>query len=477
MTIDRPQRAFESADVETKYGGENTIIRHFARCRVKASHDFHRRTLSFTKSTMKHRPSRRTAITACASAAALLSAPKLSGQDSASMPADQWWRWRGPTADNHAASDARLPRSLTPQSVAWSVDLPGRGHSTPILVGDALYLTTADKAAGTQSVLAVSRSGKALWGQTVHRGGIPSENHPKNTEASPSMAFDGEALFASFYNSGGIQLTKLSTDGKVLWQREAGKYAPRQYKYGYAASPLIYRNSVIVIGDYDGDAFLCALDRNSGRTLWKTKRPGKLSFSSPIVVNIAGRDQLLLSGGEMVAAYDPSSGDLLWKADGATTMATCGTMVWDGDLVFASGGYPESETVCIAADGSGRVVWSNNSKCYEQSMLATRGYVYAVTDNGLAYCWRGADGQTMWRQRIGGKYSSSPLLVGDTIIVFNEAGEGFAFAASPDGFDARGQAKVGDEVFASPIAVADTMYLRIAQDMAGRRQEKLVAYR
>ncbi len=423
---------------------------------------------------MPNRIDRRTALAAGASAATLLSPFAVHGQTASRS--DQWWRWRGPNGNNHAADGAKLPASIAAAGASWSVDLPGRGHSTPILVDDALYLTTADKTAGTQSVLAVSRGGKALWGQTIHRGGVPTENHRKNTEASPTMAYDGEALFAAFYNSGGIQLTKLNTDGTILWQRQAGRYNPQRYKYGYAASPLVYRDTVIVIGDYDGDAFLSALDRDSGQTRWTIKRPGKLSFSSPIVADVAGREQLLLSGTEMVAAYDPASGDLLWKAPGATTMATCGTMVWDGDLVFASGGFPEAETVCISGDGSGRVLWSNNSKCYEQSMLAHRGYLYAVTDNGIAYCWRGEDGRTMWRQRIGGRYSSSPLLVDETIVVFNEAGTGFAFAATPDQFDLRSERKVGDDVFASPILVDDTMYLRVAVNAGGRRQEKLLAF-
>ncbi len=424
---------------------------------------------------MTHRIDRRTAIAAGASTATLLSPVAVRSQTAS--PAEQWWSWRGPKGNNHALGDATLPTSIATASPSWSVDLPGRGHSTPILFGDALFVTTADKAAGTQSVVAVSRGGKTLWSQTIHRGGVPTENHRKNTEASPTMAADGEALFAAFYNSGGIQLTKLTTAGSILWQREAGKYNPQRYQYGYAASPLIYGDTVIVIGDYDGDAFLCALDRDSGRTRWKIKRPGKLSFSSPIVANVAGREQLLLSGTDMVAAYDPSGGELLWKVPGATTMATCGTMVWDGNLVFASGGFPEAETVCIAADGSGRVLWSNNAKCYEQSMLAHRGHLYAVTDNGIAYCWRGDDGRTMWRQRIGGRYSSSPLLVGDAIVVFNEAGTGFAFAATPERFDLRSESKFGDEVFASPIFVGDTMYLRVAVSSGGRRQEKLLAFR
>ncbi|MEL6109246.1 MAG: PQQ-binding-like beta-propeller repeat protein [Planctomycetota bacterium] len=394
----------------------------------------------------------------------------------ASGPDTQWWRWRGPQGTNQAATGTSAPANIDRAKAVWSVNVPGRGHSSPIVVGDSIYLTTADKRAGTQSVLAVSRDGKAKWIQTVHQGGIPAENHPKNTEASSTLAFDGEALFGSFYNAGAIHLTKLDTSGRVLWQKSVGAYQPKQYKYGYAASPLLYGNTVIVVGDFDGPGFLAALDRQTGETVWKVRRPGRLSFSSPIVATIAGREQLLLSGADMVASYDPKTGDLIWKVDDATTMATCGTMVWDGDRVFASGGYPKPETVCIAADGSGKVLWSNNTKCYEQSMLAYRGYIYAVADSAIAFCWRASDGKTMWRQRLGGKYSSSPLLVGETIYVYNETGDGFTFAANPGGFEGKVQKRIADEVFASPVVVDDTLYLRVA-DNRGQRQESLLAFR
>jgi len=396
------------------------------------------------------------------------------GRDSAGDPAAQWWGWRGPNANNHAGEGNTIPDDKLQTRIAWSIDIPGRGHSSPIVVGDALYMATAVKETGTQAILKISQTGKAVWAVPVHQGGLPSKNHPKNTEASSTLAFDGEGLLASFYNNDAIRMTRLTLDGKIVWQKEIGRYQPKQYKYGYAASPLIYGDSVIVVGDYDGPGFLASLNSRTGEENWKIKRPGKLSFSSPIVANIGGRDQLLLSGNEMVAAYDPATGRVLWKTDNATTMATCGTMVWDDSRVFASGGYPKAGTVAIAADGSGRVLWSNPTKCYEQSMLIHGGNLFAVSDSGVAYCWDAEDGTERWKKRLGGNYSSSPILVGDVIHVFNENGEGFAFTASAKGFEARGRSKVGDETFASPVVVDSTMYLRVAKTDRSR-QESLLA--
>ena len=385
----------------------------------------------------------------------------------------EWWSWRGPRGDNQIIADSRLPKALTKNNILSEVAIPGRGHSSPVVAGNHVYLTTADKQAGTQSVVAIDRSGKLAWVQEVHRGGIPAENHPKNTEASPSLAYDGDCLLSCFYNANAIRLTRITTAGKIVWQQEVGRYHPNQYKYGYAASPCVYGNLVIIAGDYDDRrAFLAAHDRISGERVWKIARPGSTTFSSPIITNIGGKDLLLLSGCDMVAAYDPLAGRVLWKAPGATTMATCGTMVWDGDMVFASGGYPKAETVGINAI-SGQPVWSNRVKCYEQSLLAKDGYLYGVADSGVAYCWKCSDGRTMWKQRLGGKYSSSPLLVGDTIHVFNESGRGFSFVATPDRFEQLGDNQLADEVFASPVVVNDTMFLRVARH-ADRRRESLL---
>jgi outer membrane protein assembly factor BamB len=221
---------------------------------------------------------------------------------------------------------------------------------------------------------------------------------------------------------------------------------------------------------------MVAVNRATGDQVWRINRPRSTSFSSPIVATVAGRPQLLLSGNQTVSSYDPTNGKELWAAK-CLTMATCGTVVWDGDCVIASGGFPKAETACIRADGSGKVLWTNQQKCYEQSMIATDGFVFAVTDPGIAYCWRVSDGETMWRERLGGKFSASPILIGDVLHAFNEQGQGFAFRANPSKFESMGGGKIADDIFATPVVVGNTMYMRIARQADGNRQEYLVALR
>ena len=219
----------------------------------------------------------------------------------------------------------------------------------------------------------------------MNQGGFPKKNHAKNTEATSTPACDGERVFAAFFHHESVEVFALDLDGEILWKTVAGPFNPKRYEYGYAPSPLVYRDTIIVAGEYDGDSFLTVLDRATGKPKWKIQRPASISFSSPVVANVAGRDQLLLSGMQQVWAYDPASGKQLWTTPGTAT-ATCGTIVWDGDIVFASGGFPQAETLAVLGDGSGQVLWRNTQKCYEQSMLAHDGHLYALTGNGVLFC-------------------------------------------------------------------------------------------
>ena len=391
------------------------------------------------------------------------------------LAATDWPWWRGPTR-NGVADDAPVPTQLDTQRASWKANVPGRGHSSPVVVGQRVILTTADEKQQIHSVLAFDRStGKSLWQTEVSRGGFPARNHPKNTEASPTAACDGERLFVTFFHHKQIEVAALDLDGKILWKKVAGPFNPQKFEYGYAPSPLIYADTVIIAGEYDGDGFLVALDRKTGAEKWRTPRPNNLTFSSPVVAHVAGKEQLLISGAEKISSYNPATGKPLWSAPG-TTHATCGTMIWNGDVVFASGGYPKPETIAIRADGSGKVLWKNNQKCYEQSMIEVAGHVYALTDNGVLFCWRNSDGQEMWKQRLAGPVSASPVLAGGNIYWANEAGTLYVFHPNPDRYEEVAENKVGDESFASPAACGGQIFLRVAHHTGNKRQEILYCF-
>lgn len=390
-------------------------------------------------------------------------------------PAADWSQWRGPNRNNIAAPGQKVPTEWSEtQNVLWKVGVPGRGHSSPIVVGNLIVLTSADEQGQQQGVFGFDRqTGRQEWGTVISKGGFPKV-HTKNTHASSTACSDGELIFATFNHHGKVEAVALDMQGKIVWRQDVGGFMPRQYEYGYAASPTLFNGTLIVSGDSDTVAWVKALDTKSGRIVWEQNRPQKLNWSSPIVADVAGRQQLLISGGDMIASYDPASGRPLWSAP-CLTMATCGTVVWDSDTVYASGGYPKKETVAVKADGSGRILWANGVKCYEQSMLLHDGYLYAVDDGGIAYCWQAKTGREMWKQRLQGPVSASPVLVGDTIYACSERGSTFVFRASPQKFEGLARNELGTESFATPTVVDNRIYLRVAHGSGSGRSEMLYA--
>ena len=389
-------------------------------------------------------------------------------------PQDWPW-WRGPQRNGHA-TERKLPTKFgDSENVLWKSRVPGRGHSSPVVVGGKIFLTSADEGEQVQYAIAYDLStGKELWKLEIARGGFPEQNHRNNTEASATIASDGKRLFTTLFHHGIIELSALKLDGKLLWQKQASNFNPRRYRYGYAPSPLIYENLVIVSAEYDGeDSSIAAFDRKTGVEVWRADRKANITFSSPVVGKVAGRDQLFLSGSDQVSAYDPASGRRLWTAAG-TTAATCGTAVWDGELVFASGGYPDRETIAIVADGSGEIAWKNKQKCYEQSMIVVDGYLYGFTDQGVLYCWRCTDGREMWRERLGGRVSASPVYAGGYVYWANESGTMYVFKPSPDRFNLEARNRLGSEAFASPAVSGGKLLLRVAEGKGSSRQEYLV---
>ena len=388
-------------------------------------------------------------------------------------PDKDWPWWRGPQR-NGIANSTPVPTTFSEtENVVWKVAVPGRGHSSPTVVGNRVFLTTADAKGKIHSVLGFDReTGKQLWQKKVNQGGFPAKNHAKNTEATPTIASDGERLFASFYHHDKVALVALDLEGKVVWEKDVCRFRPKTYEYGYAPSPILYQDTVIISAEYDGDSFLTAFDRKTGERRWQVPRPNMITFSTPVIAHVAGKDQLLISGAQKVWSYDPTNGKSLWSIDG-TTFATCGTMVWDGDAVFASGGYPKPETIAVKADGSGQVLWQNNQKCYEQSMLAHAGYIYALTDNGVMFCWRASDGREMWKERLKGPVSASPVLVGDTIYWANELGTIYVFRANPERFELIAENQVGTDSFPSPAICGGQIFLRVGKGSGGERKEWL----
>lgn len=378
--------------------------------------------------------------------------------------ADDWPWWFGPNLDNVAATSQDVPvRWTDTENVIWQIDVPGRGHGSPCLWGDHIYLPTADDKDEVQSVLCYERStGNKLWQTEVHRGGF-MRSHPKGSHASSTPACDGHHVFMPFMVQEGIWLTALNLDGTIAWQKPLGKF---NSMHGFAASPLVYKSVVIIAVDSVEKGFLAAVHRGTGEVVWKIERPGyKLgSYASPVVGHVAGRDQLLIHGPYKVYSYDPATGDLLWTCDGPSEL-TSNTMNLGQDTVYSSGGYPRKSLLSIRADGSGdvtgtHVVWTKKGKtAYVTSMLLVDGLLYMVEDGGEATCFEATTGIVIWQANLAGAFSSSPVLSGKHIYVVNEDGVTFVFRAGRI-FELVAKNDLADGGFATPVVCGNRIYLR-----------------
>ena len=265
----------------------------------------------------------------------------------------------------------------------------------------------------------------------------------------------------------------LKPDGELVWQKRVCEFKPDRYKFGYGASPIPYDGRLLIAAEYDGpQSGLYALDLKTGQTIWRATRPASnLSFASPAVKTIGGRAVVLMPGAGAVTAYDPADGRVVWRIP-AGTAAHCGTAVTSGDRVMISGGFPDTGTWCVEPSGrSGRVVWKERFKAYEQSPIVVGEHVYTIADGGVAYCNRINDGSTLWRTRLlSSKISASPLLVGNRLIAADERGGVVIFDADPNEFKEVFRTQVGDAIFASPVVVGDTLYLRTAVGGASKRE-------
>lgn len=391
--------------------------------------------------------------------------------EAVAVGAEDWPWWRGPTRNGVAAAGQQPPLKWSAtENVLWQTPIPGRGHGSPTVVGDQIFLATADQAKQTQSVLCLDRkSGKILWETEIHQGGFPKGGNNKASMASASVACDGQRLFINFLNNGAIYTTCLSREGKQLWQTKITDYVLHQ---GFGSSPGIYQGLVLVSADNKGAGLIVGLERTSGKLVWKQERPKQPNYTSPIVLNIAGKDQLLFTGCDLVTSFDPLTGKKHWEIPGSTTECVTST-VTDGKHIFTSGGYPKNHLSAVTADGSAKVAWENNSRVYVPSLLVHKGHLYGVLDAGIATCWDCATGKEVWKGRLGGTFSASPVLVGEQIYATNEAGRTFVFKAAPEKFELLAENQLGSEMLASPTICGGRIYLRVAQTKDGQRQETL----
>jgi len=384
--------------------------------------------------------------------------------------ADDWPWWRGPGCDNVARADRNKKPPLEwgeGKNILWRVDPGGKGHGTPCIWGDRMFLAGGEKDGKSISVMCLDLdTGKSRWRTKVYGGEAPRV-HKDNSPASGMVACDGERVFFSYQTADSIRMVALGVDGKLIWDEEVAKYSTVQ---GYSASPAIYRSAVIVPADCKGAARMVALHRKTGKVIWRVARPGENeSYASALVARVAGRDQLFIIGPNKTRSYDPGSGELLWICDGPAKFDAA-TMAFGKDMVYSTGGYPEKALLAIRADGSGDVTsthvrWKSDRKAgYVPTPLAAGKFVYAVADKGLMRCYDAKSGKVVWERHLHAPVYSSPVLVGERIYLFDRKGKGYVMQAGGT-FKMLAENTLDKGAFATPVIVGERIYLRTLGDL------------
>src|SRR4051812_35891493 len=328
----------------------------------------------------------------------------------APSPGSDWPMWRGPLGDGHSSENGVPVKWSDTENVVWKTRLPGKGHSSPIVWGDRVFVTTALEDKGERALLCLDRrDGNILWQKTVVRSPL-EKKHNLNSYASATPATDGKLVYVSFFEQPKIQVVAYDFDGNEVWRVSPGEF---HSVHGFCSSPVLYKDLLILNGDQDATAYLVAYDKATGKERWRTDRPNKTrSYCTPLIVDLAGKTQMILSGSKCVASYSPDDGKQCWIIEGPTEQFVASLVHTDG-VVFMTGGSPELHVLGIDPAGAGNVtkthvIWRDGQgkgdrkiASYVPSPIAAGHWFFVVSDNGLASCYEAKTGQTMWRQKLG----------------------------------------------------------------------------
>ncbi len=394
-------------------------------------------------------------------------------------PEAGWLWWRGPLRNCTAVSGS-LPRQYSsPDSAIWKASIPGKGHCCPIVFDNTLYLTSAVQADKTQIAIAYDLSnGSQLWKKVIHTGGFDPNVHQENSQASSTLACDGQHLFCVFMNAGQIHATALNLEGELVWTKVLGDF---DSNFGYGSSPTLFGDYLYIPVDHKKGGFLTALRRDTGETLWLIQRPSQGNYASPVIAKVNDQMQVLMSGNEQLVAYDAYSGKEQWQLPVLTsTTVNTATIISDdsGNAKYfaASGGYPQSQTACVSLLGTPSIQWKNDQKIYIPSLIVHEANIYAVNDDGIAYSWNLETGKENWKKRLGGNFSASPLLVGDELLLCSEKGAITILKADPAKAQIIAEDQLGDEIFASPTLAQGKLFLRYTDRSQGEDQQTLACF-
>lgn len=406
-----------------------------------------------------------------------------------------WPQWRGPNGQgfsNETGLPAEWSRS---KNMDWVKPIPGSGHSSAIVSGDRIFLTTAVEGPSIGGAKAVKHttkdgaeflhpdsvgadrqrslrvlsfdliSGKLLWERVAHEGRVRDNRHRKNTFASPTPITDGKHVYVYFGSEG---LYAFDLDGNLTWKTSLGLISTMGI--GVASSPVLYRNLLIVQCDQDNGkgSFLAAVNKFTGETTWKVERSALESWSTPLIARHGNRDELVVNAREIIISYDPATGKEYWRMQGVGVNPAPSPVAGHG-MVFITAGAQEKRTVAIQLGGSGdltdsaKATWTyNRGAPHVPSPLLYGDYLYLLTDNGLLTSLDARTGKLIYggaRPPVPATFTASPVAFENKILLTSEEGDTYVVQAGPE-YRLLNVNSVGEPVYASPAIAAGRILIR-----------------
>jgi outer membrane protein assembly factor BamB len=406
-----------------------------------------------------------------------------------------WHQWRGPQM-NGVSTNGNPPLEWSEtKNIKWKVAIPGRGHSTPIVWENRIFILTAvplepeakpTAKEGEQGgrrgmpsrktdikhrfdVLCIDRGdGHVIWQKTVKEE-VPQEaTHELGSWASHSPVTDGKHVFAYFGSRGLFCLD--ATDGSLKWERDFGQMSKRM-AFGEGSSPALYGDKIFILWDHEGDSFLYALDKKTGQDVWKAERDEGTSWATPIVVEGDGKLQVITSATKLIRSYDFETGELIWQCGGMTPNAIPTPMVAD-DILYVMSGFRGNALLAIRLagakgdiTGTDAIVWSYDGKetPYTPCGLLFGDKLYFLrSNNGILSCFNIKTGEPYYtgqRMEGFGNLYTSPVGARDRVYILSQKGTMFVVAHGPE-FKILAQNTLEDSFHASPAILDNQMFLR-----------------
>jgi len=406
--------------------------------------------------------------------------------------AADWTQFRGPDGLGaiQQLSNKTNQWKGSPET-SWSVDIPGTGWSSPVYSGNRIWLTTALSKKATEAEIAEKfkdepypeiktvasaielhaicvdlESGDIVHDLLLESNSNPDPVNPLNSYASPTPAIaDGKVI--CHFGSYGTWCIDVET-GEQLWKK---KYVVN-HSVGPGSSPVIWQDNVILICDGMDKQYVVSLDLKSGEELWKTNRPPiratnselRKAFSTPLVIDVKGQPQVIAPSAQWFIAYDPATGQEIWRVDHGKGFSVTPMPIYEGGSVICASGYPELKLVAIDPTGSGNITkshvkWSSRNAPAMPSLVATGGKLYAINDKGILNCLDAKTGDRISRTRIGGNFSASPLLIGDYIYLSSREGKFTVIKCNAD-LETVASHNFEEALMASPAVVGNDLILR-----------------